>query len=145
MSLSLLKFQPHFTKYESSLSECMGSHIINYIFMFLYFNMFVFMVARHGFQLCSWAVGPFQILCLVLSYDSCAYALWFMIGRDEPLHVVWMLLLWPIFPGKWMMFRNVFSLLDIRFIDGQYFDEFFTCRLFKINRWQWCPHQVLVG
>ena len=101
--LPLLAFRPLLAKYESSLSEWMVSHIfLWYILFYLFifqcgvFSCLLIVLARDGFPLRTGAVGPFLVLCLVLSCVTCTHAWWFLHGRDVPLFMwcVCCMLLW---------------------------------------------------
>ena len=48
-------------------------------------SMSVIVLAQDGNPLRTGAVGPFLMLCLVLSCVSCTYALWFLQARGVPL------------------------------------------------------------
>ena len=44
-------------------------------------------MARDGNPICSEAVGPFLMLCLILFCISCTHALWFLHGREGLLYM----------------------------------------------------------
>ena len=74
--LPLLSFRRQLTKCDFKSS--VGKHV----------SMSVIVLARGGFSLRSGAVGPFLMLCRVLSCFSWTHALWFLRMRDVA-HLMW--------------------------------------------------------
>ena len=98
-------------------------------------SMSVIVWARDGNPICTGAVGPFLVLCRVLSYDSCTHALWFLHGTDMP-HFMWCKCFYCyIFVRKciWSI-GNWFCLLDIRFVDGW---PIFRWNLYMLSFYKW--------
>ena len=139
--LPLLAFQPLLAKYESSMSEYMVSRVSDaFIFLPFYISMWcismsVIVLARDGNPLRTGAVGPFLVLCLVLSYVSCTHALWFLHGRDVSLFM-WCECYCYQFCQKMdsvLLEINFVCLMSDSLTAGRCLVEAFTCGLFTIT------------
>ena len=86
---------------------------------------------QDGFLLCTGVVGPFLMLCLVLSYViSCTHAWRFLHGKDVDCECR---LLQHLLEKDYGLLDNGLCRFDIRFVDDLHFSDPYTLGSIHLN------------